>query len=65
MKEVAGLTAFILLLIGTTGLLVNEFVFDWGRAGTLVFAVFNGMGIVILAIIYLRTKDRGRKKGHQ
>jgi len=41
MREVAKLTAFILLIIGTIGLLVNEFVADWGRVGTIVFAVFN------------------------
>ena len=62
MREVAKLTAFILLIIGTIGLIVNEFIFDWGRVGTLVFAVFNVIGLAILAIMYLRVKDRERKK---
>ena len=62
MREVAKLTAFILLIIGTIGLLVNEFIFDWGRVGTLVFAVFNVIGLATLAIMYLRVKDRERKK---
>ena len=62
MREVARLTAFILLIIGTIGLLVNEFIFDWGRVGTLVFAVLNFIGLAILAIMYLRVKDRERKK---
>ena len=31
MREVAKLSAFILLIIGTIGFLVNEFVFDWGK----------------------------------
>ena len=65
MKEIARLTAFILLITGTTSLLVNEFIFDWGSVGTLVFAVFNSLGIVILAVVYLRIKDGGRKKGHR
>ena len=62
MREVAKLTAFILLIIGSIGLLVNEFIFEWGRVGTLVFAVFNFIGLAILAIMYLRMKDRERKK---
>ena len=62
MREVAKLTAFILLIIGTIGLLVNEFIFDWGRVGTLVFAVFNFIGLAILAITYLRMKHREMKK---
>ena len=40
--------AFILLIIGTAGLLINEFIFDWGRVATVVFAIFNIAGLVIL-----------------
>ena len=47
--EVAKLSAFILLIIGTTGLLINEFVFDWGSVATLVFAATNIVGLIILA----------------
>ena len=49
MRKVTKLSAFILLIIGTTGLLVNEFVFDWGRVATLSFAAINIVGLVILA----------------
>ncbi|MFB0556731.1 MAG: hypothetical protein ACETVW_02620 [Dehalococcoidia bacterium] len=48
-SEVAKLSAFILLTIGTIGLLMNEFIFDWGRAATLIFAAFNFVGLAILA----------------
>ena len=58
MMEAIKVTAFILLIIGTVGLLVNEFVTDWGRVGTLIFAVFNCIGLVTLALTYL-----GRKGG--
>jgi hypothetical protein len=34
MKQVVKLSAFILLAIGTLGLLINEFIFDWGSAYT-------------------------------
>jgi len=50
------LTAFILLIIGTVGLLLNELVFDWGRIATLLFAVSNLIGLAILAISYWRTR---------
>ena len=56
MREVARLIAFILLIIGTIGLLVNEFVTDWGRVGTLILAVFNCIGLVTLALTYLGKK---------
>ena len=49
MREIAKLIAFILLIIGTTGLLVNEFVTDWGRGITITFACLNVLGLVLLA----------------
>ena len=42
--------AFILLIIGTAGLLVNEFVFDWGSVVTIVFAAVNVLGLIFLGI---------------
>jgi hypothetical protein len=56
MSQTIKLTAFILLIIGTIGLLVNELVTDWGRAPTLVFAVFNCIGLVILGLTYFGKK---------
>jgi len=52
MREVAKLSAFILLGIGTLGLLINEFIFDWGRTATLTFAALNVVGLAILAYTY-------------
>ncbi len=40
--------AFVLLIIGTFGLIINEFLFDWGRSGTLFFATLNVFGIFSL-----------------
>ncbi|MFC2024260.1 hypothetical protein ACFLTJ_01595 [Chloroflexota bacterium] len=51
-------TAFILLIIGTVGLLLNEFAFDWGRTVTITFAVVNVVGLVTLAFIIW---DRNKK----
>ena len=52
MKETIKLCAFILLIIGTAGLLLNEFAFDWGSAATIIFAVANFLGLVILAFVF-------------
>ncbi len=52
MKEVVKLSGFILLIIGTLGLLINEFVFDWGRAATITFAAFNITGFATLAVTH-------------
>jgi len=41
--------AFTLLVIGTTGLLFNEFVADWGSGVTITFACLNVLGFVALA----------------
>ena len=48
MRKVIELSAFVFLLIGTLGLLMNEFVFDWGRPATLIFAAANVMGLLAL-----------------
>lgn len=53
-KDVIKLVPFILLAVGTIGLLLNEFVFDWGRAATLVSAALNVVGLVMLAFTLWR-----------
>ena len=52
MREVLKLTSFILLIIGTLGLLITEFAFEWGSAATLIFAAFNVVALAILAYTY-------------
>ena len=58
MREAIKLIAFILLTIGTLGLLINEFAFDWGRVATLVFAIVNFMGLAILASLYFKMRNK-------
>lgn len=55
--KLAKLSIFILLSIGTLGLLVNEFIFDWGSTATLTFAASNVAGLATLAFTH-----RGMKK---
>jgi len=51
-RETIRLSAFILIGIGTLGLLLNELVFDWGRAATLTFAAMNVVGLATLAFAF-------------
>jgi hypothetical protein len=48
MRKIARTIAFALLIIGTLGLLVNELVFDWGRAATIFLAVLNVIGLILI-----------------
>lgn len=59
MRELYGTIAFVLIIIGTAGLLVNEFVIDCGRAIAMVFAVLNIAGLVILFIELSRMRKGG------
>ncbi len=52
MREAAKLSAFILLIIGTLGLLTNELIFDWGSIATLTFSAVNVVGFAILAYTF-------------
>ena len=56
MRSSTLLIAFILLIIGTMGLLINELIFDWGRGATLTFAIINVVGFASLAFAYWATK---------
>jgi len=42
------LIAFVLIIVGTFGLLANEFIAQWGRAATLASAALNLVGLVVL-----------------
>ena len=49
MRKYAKSSVFILISIGTIGLLINEFITNWGSIATLAFAAANVIGLVILA----------------
>ena len=57
MKEAFKLFAFILLIIGTVGLLLNEFLIDLGRAATVTFALLNLIGLILLALQFRGMKS--------
>ena len=54
----AGQSVFVLLIIGTVGLLLSEFVFDWGRAPTIIFAICNIVGLATLAFTTWSKKNK-------
>jgi len=51
-REVGALSvvAFGLVVIGTLGLLANEYVFAWGSSAVLIFALLNVVGLAWLAV---------------
>jgi hypothetical protein len=53
-------TAFILIIVGTGGLLLNEFVWEWGTTRTIIFAVVDFVGLVNLAFAQLGMKAKSR-----
>ncbi len=50
MKNKIETTIIAFLGIGTLGLILNEFVLSWGRYGTLAFASFNFIGLVLFFV---------------
>ncbi len=51
-------TAFIFIIIGTAGLLLNEFVWEHSTTCTIIFAILNLIGLISLAIIrFSRDKE--------
>ena len=59
MRETVKLIGFILLAIGTLGILITEFVFDWWswQYATMVFAASNVAGFITLAFAHWGMKQ--------
>jgi hypothetical protein len=56
MRQYTRLIAFVLLVVGTIGLLINELILSWGRCATLTFAIINVVGLASLAFEYWAKK---------
>ncbi len=48
---------FLLVAVGTVGLLMNEFILEWGQAATLAFALANVVGLVAIGYGWLRDRS--------
>lgn len=65
MVKIIAVLAPALLLIGTVGLLLNEFIFVWGRTATITLAVFNIVGIVLLISVNWFNRNLNENKSMQ
>ena len=57
MRNFIKLSGFILISIGTTGLLLNEFAWEHSSSCTIIFAVVNLIGLVKLAFAHFGMKQ--------
>jgi hypothetical protein len=51
------ISGFVLVIIGTAGLLLNEFAWESGSTRTIIFAVVDFVGLVNLAFSHFGMKD--------
>lgn len=51
------ISGFVLVLIGTAGLLLNEFAWESSSTRTIIFAMVNFVGLVNLAFTHFGMKD--------
>jgi hypothetical protein len=56
--DYARVSGFTLIFIGTLGLLFNEFVLEWGRLATVIFALLNILGLAMLAFSIKRRRSQ-------
>ena len=52
MRNFIKISGFILIVVGTAGLLLNEFVWEHSSTRTIIFAVVNFVGLVNLAFAH-------------
>ena len=49
LRDFIGISGFVLVIIGTIGLLLNELVWEHSSSRTIIFAVVNVVGLVDIA----------------
>ena len=52
LKQIIKLSGFVLIFIGTVGLLLNEFILTHSSSCTIIFAVVNLVGFANLAFAH-------------
>ncbi len=58
MRNFIKITGFVLIFVGTVGLLLNEFVFDASSSCPIILAVANFVGLVSLAFAHFGMRDK-------
>ena len=57
MRNFLKIAAFALIIIGTAGLLLNEFAWEHSSTRTIIFAVVNFVGLVDLAFAHFAMRE--------
>jgi hypothetical protein len=57
MRNFIKISGFALIIIGTAGLLLNEFVWEHSSTRTIIFAVVDFVGLVDLAFAHFGMRD--------
>ena len=60
MRNFIKITGFILIIIGTAGLLLSEFVWEHSSTRTIIFAVVNFVGLVNLAFTHFGMRESSK-----
>ena len=58
MREFIRISGFVLIIVGTAGLLLNEFILTHSPSRTIIFAVVDFVGLVNLAFAHFGMRDR-------
>jgi len=57
LRELVKISGFALIIVGTVGLLLNEFVLDASSSCTIILAVANFVGLVNLAFAHFGMRN--------
>ena len=57
MRNLVKISGFALIIVGTVGLLLNEFVLDASSSCTIILAVANFVGLVNLAFAHFGMRN--------
>ena len=60
MRNFIKISGFILIIIGTAGLLLNEFAWEHSATRTIIFAVVDFVGLVNLAFAHFGMRESSR-----
>ena len=57
LRELIKISGFVLIAVGTAGLLLNEFVWGDNSSRTIIFAVVNFVGLVNLVFAHFGMRE--------
>ena len=58
MRNFIKISGFVLIIVGTAGLLLSEFVWEHSSTRTIIFAVVNFVGLVNLAFAHFGMRGK-------